>query len=158
MKVSRLYGEAPRSNTYYVVDGVDWNYLNEIIYAYPAMKVEITRESDTHGTDFYALLEEVWETKDGQKVPVYDAGYPKEETHGHYSHEPYDWAKLIFSKEPISCTVTIEGLGTTKQIELAEKDFSFALPPEEAFYRIYAMFEDGDRIIEAVFSFELGEA
>ena len=159
LEVSRLYGEAPRSNTYYIVDGIDWAYLNEVIYARPAMQVELTRESDHADTDFPALLEEMRKIEDGHREQIYNSGYPEEETHGHYSHEPYDRAKLIFSKTPISCTVTIEGRGQEmQQLELTE-GWTFDLPVYEARYTVCAVFiERGGEMVEAIYSFDLGNA
>ena len=123
------------------------------------MQVELTRESDHADTDFPALLEEMRKIEDGHREQIYNSGYPEEETHGHYSHEPYDRAKLIFSKTPISCTVTIEGRGQeTQQLQLTE-GWIFDLPVYEARYTVCAVFiERGGEMVEAIYSFDLGDA
>lgn len=158
LKVSRLYGEEPHSNTYYVAEGIDWAYLHEMIYSRPAARVELRREGDAYGTDFNILLNQMWKIEDGQSVQSFASDYPEEETYGHYSREPYDRAKLIFSKMPVSCAVTAEKPDGTVQELTVDEDFCFVLPFHEARYTVCAGFlEENGEMVEAVFSFDLGD-
>lgn len=163
IRITALYGKDPKTEDYYIREGVDWEYMNDIIRDYPALNMHLTRKGDQYGKNFSARLDKVWKTAGGETKLTYDAQYPAEETYGLFVHKLYEEVSFSFSKELSSpCTVRIESWDRSESYmvvqENLEEPFSFKLPSYPAHYTVYARFEDENgEVYDVEFYFDIGE-
>lgn len=163
MQITALYGKDPKTEHYYIREGVDWEYMNDIIRDYPALNMHLSRKGDRYGKDFSARLDKVWKTAGEEKKLAYDAQYPAEETYGLFGHKPYDEASVSFTKELAApCMVRIEFWDRSESYTITQEDFaeqfSFKLPSYSAHYTVFASFEEqnGD-VYDVEFRFDIGD-
>jgi hypothetical protein len=48
IKITELYGGNPKTEHYYIRDGVDWEYLEEFIKEYPGLNMVFSRKGDSY--------------------------------------------------------------------------------------------------------------
>lgn len=163
VQITGLSGEDSGTETYYMQEGIDWEYINGMMMAHPVLDMYLTRDGDPYGKNISARLDMLWKTVDGQKQVVYDAGIPKETTHGLFGYGPVDEISFSFSEELASpCTVMIESWDRSKSDTVTQEDlsepFSFTPPSYSAHYTVYASFNDQkDTRYDAAFRFDIGD-
>lgn len=161
MAILPFWGESRIKKTYYVVGGLDWDYLNTIITVCPAVKVKLTDGSESYGHGITSSLvrltalrpegEELLFLWDGEGEPNGIFGYDARE------------ASLTFNSQPVgSITIEAEDWDRTTKTVLTPREREGELVvdtlPGPAHYRICGEFmgENGERYA-AEFRFEIGE-
>lgn len=161
IKFVPLYGDH-KSVSYYLPEGVDWDYLNTIIMANPAMNIHLNETGDTYGSDFSAMLDKLTVTANGQEKLLYESGIPEEEHSGIFGYDPHE-AEFSFSyKLAGPFTVEIENWDHTSKYTITQDElkdpFVVPLPAYPAHYRVYADFPgENGAIYKAAFRFEIGD-
>jgi len=156
-----LYGDH-RSVIYYLPEGVDWDYLNTIIMANPAMNIHPNGTGDPYGGDFSAMLDKLTATVNGEENLMYESGISEEETSGIFGYDPSE-VEFSFSYELAGpFTVEIENWDHTSKYTITQDEledpFVVPLPAYPAHYRVYADFRgENGTIYKAEFRFEIGD-
>jgi len=146
---------------YYLPEGVDWEYLSQIIVARPAMNVDLYRETEEYARQYRARLTQVSKTVDEQQTVLYEE--QEEYGSGVFSSEPFREAVCSFSQEPVEpCSVLIESWDRSQSYTVTQTDltqpFSIVLPEEPAHYIVSANFRDQDgALCQAQFRFDIGD-
>ena len=156
--------EGTERASYYLPDGVDWEYLDTVIFAYPSLKVSLADAGSRYDKRIYASLDTLKRTGAGETTLVYQSEYANESPSGIFgsAYQPYQ-AALTFSHGLVSeYTVLVETWDhsssyTISQGEL-EEPFVIPLPEYPAHYTIYATVSgpNGETYI-AEFRFDVGE-
>ena len=148
---------------YYVPEGIDWDYINTLIIAHPAMNVSLKEPDSAYPERIGAWLLRLWRTKDGEKVLAYENIYPEGEYHGIFgnAYHPNE-ATFDFSYELAApFTVLVESWDyntsyTVSQTELKDGNM-MDLPNYSAHYTVCASFYDQNgNLYEAEFWFNIG--
>ena len=161
IKFVPLFGNH-KSVIYYLPEGVDWDYLNTIITAYPAMNIHPKGTGDPYGSDFSAMLDRLTVTANGEEKLLYESGIPEEEPSGIFGYDPTE-AEFSFSYELAGpFTVEIENWDHTSKYTITQDEledpFVVPLPAYPAHYRVYADFRgENGTIYKAEFRFEIGD-
>lgn len=149
---------------YYVSDGIDWDFIDSVIIAHPAMNVYLKDPDSAYPKDISALLQRLWRTEGGEKVLVYESVYPEDEYHGIFGNDytPNE-AAFDFSYElaaPFSVLVEswdYSSSYTVSQTEMSD-GITTELPDYPAHYTVFASFLDQNgNLYEAEFWFNIGE-
>lgn len=163
IKITRLYGESPSSETYYVKDGLDWDYINSIVIPHPAVKVLLYKDGEYSKT-FVPRLISLVKYVEGVEQQVYRLDTRENETHGVFSRSLYDKAEFVFS-QPVSgqCRITVYDWerqeNYTEEIESVSDRYLFTLADYPAHYTISTDFAGPDgTVYHGEFIFDIGYA
>ena len=161
IKITRLYGDSPSSEIYYVKDGLDWDYINSIVIPHPAVKVLLYKDGEYSKT-FVPRLVSLVKYVEGVEQQVYRLITQENETHGVFSQSLYDKAEFVFS-QPVSgrCRITVYDWerqeNYTEEIESASDSYPFTLADYPAHYTISADFAGSDgTVYHGEFIFDVG--
>lgn len=161
IKITRLYGDSPTSETYYVKDGLDWDYINSVVIPHPAVKVLLYKDGEYSKT-FVPRLVSLVKYVEGAEQQVYRLDTQENETHGVFSQSLYDKAEFVFS-QPASgrCRITVYDWDRqenyTEEIESASDSYPFTLADYPAHYTISADFAGPDgTVYHGEFIFDVG--
>ena len=160
-----IYEEDVQTYRYYLPEGVDWEYLEKLVIAYPALNVEFAGENAFYQGEHLitASVRTIKKHENGESCIAYESEVQEENANGLYGVHSYDKAILNFSHELVSaCVVEIKSWdGVVKEtVSLdAQKDiFEIPLADYPAHYHIYANFLGDDKAIyEVEFQFNVGE-
>lgn len=164
LKLTPLYGENPESTTYYLPEGVDWEYLDTTIMAYPSLKFHVRSLDSPYPKEVSTSLWKLSKTEDGKPLILYECESPWETPSGAFGYDTVGaTATLDFSDVPTSeFVVKVETWDrqdgyTVSQSELDEKDV-LPLAPYSAHYTVYATFSRKDGVLyDAEFRFDFGD-
>lgn len=154
IKAVRFRGEG--TDTYYLPDGVDWDYLDTLIVGWPSLNVYLTSEGSTHSDKIYGSL---WTVRGGDGKLLYETDAP-DEVRGIYGSYKPERAEFDFSLDTVEkYTVVVESWdGSTSQTVTCGEGESVTLPDHAARYYIYVTYRDeSGALCEAQFRFELGD-
>ena len=148
---------------YYVPDGINWDYINTLIIAHPAMNVSLKETDSAYPDNLGAWLLRLWRTEDGEKVLTYENIYPEGEYHGIFgnAYKPTE-AAFDFSYELAApFTVLVESWDYSTSYSVSQTDLkdgnTMDLPDYSAHYTVYASFYDQNgNLYEAEFWFNIG--
>ena len=148
---------------YYVPEGIDWDYINTLIIAHPAMNVSLKEPDSVYPDELRAWLLRLWRTEDGEKVLAYENIYPEGEYHGIFgnAYKPTE-AAFDFSYELAApFTVLVESWDYSTSYSVSQTDLkdgiTMELPDYSAHYTVYASFYDQNgNLYEAEFWFNIG--
>ena len=145
---------------YYVLGGVDFQTLSELLSPAPALEVVYTG-SGTEARDISASVCAISEELDGQVSPhIFEALPPGEAPSGIYGYD-LDQVQLAFSRPVVSdITVEIQPLdgGAMETRTLGPEETVLALAPSPARYTVYADLEgNGGSVYHTIFCFDIGE-
>lgn len=162
IKVVPLYGEAPSASYYYLPRGVDWNRLDTLIIASPALEVHLTGDGDAYGTNFPAMLDRLTVVESRGETVLYESGIPEGEvTAGVFGYDPSKAAFVFSCTLAGPFTIEVENWDLTSGYTIAQDElrtpFTVPLPSYPAHYRVRGDFlGDGGKIYRAEFRFEIG--
>lgn len=161
VKVTRLWGDEPYADKYYIRGGIDWDYVAGMITPCPAARVNLTRDGDEYGDSFNLLLDTISREDSGQTKILYSSDYPEGEGYGVYTSRWFDRARFTFSMPPagdITLEIQPEG-GESEIVVFDSRDKAvLQLPYADALYRLSADFWDGGgRILHGEFVFEIAD-
>ena len=166
IKLVPLVGTDLEATFYYLPEGVDWDYLDTVIVAYPAMNLRLTASKYSHNReiDISATLYKVVVAENGGERILYQSDLPEEESpSGVFGYEPQE-AEVSFSL-PLTgpLTVEIENWERTSRKVISQDELAdpavLPLPSYPAHYRVYGDFLGSDgRICKTEFRFEIGAA
>ena len=163
VKTVWLFRDA-QAQYYYVPDGINWDYINTLIIAHPAMNVSLKEPDSVYPDELGAWLLRLWRTEDGEKVLAYENIYPEGEYHGIFgnAYKPTE-AAFDFSYELAApFTVLVESWDYSTSYSVSQTDLkdgiTMELPDYSAHYTVYASFYDQNgNLYEAEFWFNIGD-
>ena len=163
VKTVWLFRDA-QAQYYYVPDGIDWDYINTLIIAHPAMNVSLKEPDSVYPDELGAWLLRLWRTEDGEKVLAYENIYSEGEYHGIFgnAYKPTE-AAFDFSYELAApFTVLVESWDYSTSYSVSQTDLkdriTMELPDYSAHYTVYASFYDQNgNLYEAEFWFNIGD-
>lgn len=155
--------DGEEQSSYYLPEGIDWDYLDTIVTAYPAMNVRLKTAGDNYGMDCFAAPEKLTVIENGEETLLYDPTTHAEEPCGVFGSAPYPY-EAVFSfsyelAEPF--TVEIENWERTSRCTITRDEltdpFVVPLPAYPAHYMVYASFTGTNgELYKAEFRFEIG--
>lgn len=145
---------------YYVLGGVDFQALSELLPPAPALEVVYTG-SGTEARDISASVCAISEELDGQEFPhIFEALPPEASPSGVFGYD-LDQVQLAFSRPVVSdITVEIQPLdgGAMETRTLGPEETVLALAPSPARYTVYADLEgNGGSVYHTIFCFDIGD-
>ncbi len=159
LKIVPLYGRAQDSGTYYAADGIDWNYLDTLIFEYPA--IEICLDGETNSSRM--LLTKLWKTDDGERQLLHEESYPEGEYYGMFTSAPLPASAAFRSTyeptEPLR--VVVESWDKSESYTHSQREpgeeFAIQLPDYPAHYTVHAALRGKDgALYEAEFQYSIG--
>ena len=145
---------------YYVLGGVDFQTLSQLLSPAPALEVVYTG-SGTEARDISASVCAISEELDGQEFPhIFEALPPEATPSGVFGYD-LDQVQLAFSRPVVSdITVEIQPLdgGAMETRTLGPEETVLALAPSPARYTVYADLEgNGGSVYHTIFCFDIGD-
>lgn len=163
IKVVPLYKQDSGTKYYYLPDGTDWEYLDSIIIAYPALNIQVQVSGNTYSRDIMASLWKLEQIENGETTILYETTHPEEQPSGIFGYNTSE-AILDFSHTPSSeFTVKIETWDRQSSYTISETELEQpnVLPLENymAHYMIYATFPGKNGIVyQAEFRFDFAKS
>lgn len=146
--------ESYKFDYFYVKDGIDFEYLNQIIDSYPSIKLEMMLGEDMLGYLYWPSLSQV--SEDGKVI--YRS---KDENDYSNMDETYDpnYFKMVFYDELLEDVEVIEETSDGIQTYLIDKDELplVTVPQKDVHYTIKAKCKINNHVYDATFAFDLKE-
>lgn len=149
IKVDSDYVKA-RDRYYYVKDGIDWAYLDELILEYPALKLSMTYDGVDFGGYVLPTLSQV--SKNGEVI--YESS--KDSSYENFSHGYPTEFKIEFYDEVVSdIEISEKTVNGTKTYSIDKDDQSLIqMPKKDVSYTIKAMVKKNQQVYEVVYTFD----
>ncbi len=157
LRVARLY-DGGSTETYYLPDGADWDYIESLFTVYPAVRATLGREGDLYPKTGSFTLEGVWDVTDGQRTLI--AGVeklPEQSYAGTFGQSLYETASLEFSIPTVGPVefITENWDRTSSESRIVQPGETFPLAGYSAHYTVRASFPFYDgKTIEATFVYD----
>lgn len=162
IKIVPIYKRGAGSKYYYLPKGTDWEYLDSIIMAYPALNLNIHISGNSYSKGLGASLWTLTKTERGETTLLLEHTHPLETPSGMIGYEA-DEAILDFSHTPVSdFTITVEAWDGSPNYTISgsslETPMVLPLANYPARYIICGEFLGYNGIVyDAEFRFDFGE-
>lgn len=163
LKVVPLYGEKPTAQWYYIPGGTDWERLDEIVMAAPALNLQFRNSDASDSLETGATLYRLEESENGKTTQLVSPEMPLDgEASGTFGYD-ISTVTLEFSRPPVSdFRVEVESWDKEVHYSLSQSDLEdpdcLPLAPYDARYTVYADFAgENGATLHAVFRFDAGK-
>ena len=162
IKIVPIYKRGTGSKYYYLPKGTDWEYLDSIIMAYPALNLNIHISGNSYSKGLSASLWTLTKTEHGETTLLLEHTHPLETPSRMIGYEA-DEAILDFSHTPVSdFTITVEAWDGSPNYTISgsslETPMVLPLANDPARYIICGKFLGYNEIVyDAEFRFDFGE-
>lgn len=162
---NQVKGSKYVTNTYYLTEPTDWEYLDSILLEHPVLEIEIQDDYDHSTHHITGSLDKLYLEDGNQQNIVYASELDIKDMNGIYGlrTEGFPYGEFTFSKKPIEpYSISIESWDGKHTMELSSKDFiendRMQLVDYPAWYRIRMKYQENDgAIYTAEFCFNIGE-
>ena len=162
IKIVPVYKRGTGSKYYYLPNDTDWEYLDSIIMAYPALNLKVHISGNSYSKELGASLWTLTKTEHGETTLLLEHTHPLETPSGMIGYEA-DEAILDFSHTPVSdFTVTVEAWDGSPNYTISgsslETPMVLPLADYPARYMICGKFLGYNGLVyDAEFRFDFGE-
>ena len=157
VNLTKFWGKEIIQERFYVSGGLDWDFLDTVIFRMPAVNVYLTgpRDNDaSHGT-----VDSVIRVSDGIRETLLDPVISDDSCAGIYGNIDYDTMTLSFPEPPVSPVELTVSNWDRSRSETTVLDFpeqEIPLSGQSAHFTVCASFDGPDgSIYETVFRFDL---
>ncbi len=159
IQVTPIYGESRFSKTFYVPEGIDWEYLQPITADPPTLTVSLLNGSDGTELEKEAILRKLWRIEDNGKTLLCES----DATHGRSVPAYRSYTATFHTTYGFAgpTTVHVEKFDGNESYTVTHtepgKVFSMELPKYRAEYTVYTTLKDKNGVLyEAEFWFKIG--